>query len=93
MQRINTLDRTGWNFARADWKSLLAVLESFAWKDVLKYDNPDAAVEMLCATILEKARQFVPMKHISETTRNHPWLEEQYLEAIRHKHASQGSES
>ena len=23
----------------------------------------------------------------------HPWLEEQCLEAIRHKHASQGSES
>ena len=30
MPRINTLDRTVWDFARADLKSLLAVLESFA---------------------------------------------------------------
>ena len=33
------------------------------------------------------------MKHISESKGSHPWLEEQCLEAIRHKHASQGSES
>ena len=93
MPRMNKLDRTVWDFARADWKSLLAALESFAWNDVLIYDNPDAAVEVFSATILEKARQFVPMKHISKSKGSHPWLEEQCLEAICHKHASQGSES
>ena len=30
MPRMNKLDRTVWDFARADWKSLLAALESFA---------------------------------------------------------------
>ena len=93
MQRINTLDRTVWDFARADWKSLLAVLESFAWKDVLKYDNPDAAVEMFCAIIFDKARQYIPMKHISERKGSHPCVDEHCLEAIRHKHANQGTES
>ena len=59
----------------------------------MKYDNPDAAVEMFCAIILEKARQCIPMTHISERKGSHPWLDEHCLEAIRHKHASQGSDS
>ena len=36
---MNTLDRTVWDFARADWKSLLAALESIAWNEFLKYDK------------------------------------------------------
>ena len=58
---MNTLDRTVWDFARADWKSLLAALESIAWNYVLNYDNPDVAVEVFSAIILKKARQFVPL--------------------------------
>ena len=55
MPRMNKLDRTVCDFARADSKSVLAALESFAWNDLFTFDNPDAAVEMFSDYVGEGA--------------------------------------
>ena len=85
MPQVNVLDRMVWDFAHADWISLL-------WNVVLSYDNFDTAVERLCETILEKVRRYVPRKTISECKGSHPWLDDQCLDAVRHKHHCQGTE-
>ena len=72
MPQVNVIDRMVWDFAHADWISLLAALESYPWNDVLTYDKPDTTVQRLCETILEKARRYVPRKIISEPKGSHP---------------------
>ena len=93
MPSIEVLVRTVWDFRNADWTSLLAAFEGFTWDTTLPYNNPDEAAAKIGTTILEHARRYIPRKTICERKGSHPWLDNECLKAIQHKHACQGQAS
>ena len=90
MPGVDVLERVVWDFAHADWESLLASFENLVWDDVLRYNDPSVAVDVFSSTILDFSRRHIPRKTISERKGSHPWLDEACLRAIQRKHECSG---
>ncbi len=90
MPGVDVLERVVWDFAHADWESLLASFENLVWDDVLRYNDPSVAVDVFSSMILDFSRRHIPRKTISERKGSHPWLDEACLRAIQRKHECSG---
>ena len=78
--------REVWDFKKADWKELHALLESYDWS-FLVANSVDDAAQLLIDTILRFCRECIPTRVCVERRKSHPWMTERCAKALRDKHA------
>ena len=82
MPKEEQVERELWNWKQANWEGLNEELEHTDWKRVLfntesrepSKAHADAAVERFTSYLLDRAKQYVPVRTVTDTKSTHPWL-------------------
>ena len=83
--------REAWSFRDADWERLGSDIENADW-NFLESTNPSDGARMLTDQLLSLAETSIPKRTIAVRKSSHPWLTERGEEAVRQKHAAQGTD-
>ena len=86
-----TVQRTVWDFHKAEWELLRQLLRNTSWTFVSEED-PDTAAEKLNDILLEYLGRSVPQRQVQEKKRTHPWLNDRVLRLVKAKQAAAGTE-
>ena len=82
--------REVWHFADADWDRLVSNIEDTDL-DFLSSSTPSEGAERMTETLLKLAEDNITRRTAAIQKFTHPWLTERGEEAVRRKHAAQGS--
>ena len=82
--------REVWHFADADWDRLVSNIEDTDW-EFLSSSTPSEGAKRMTETLLKLAEDNIPRRTAAIQKSTHPWLTERGEEAVRRKHAAQGS--
>ena len=83
--------RTVWHFSEAGWERLVSNIED-ANLDFLLTTFPSEGAQRLTEQLLQIAEDNIPKRFLKISKSTHPWLTEPGEEAVRRKHAAQGTE-
>ena len=92
MPEVATHSREVWHFQDADWERLCSEISETNW-GFLEATEPSAGAEALTDRLLELAEASIPKRTVQTRKSSHPWLTEKGEEAVKRKHAAQGTES
>lgn len=79
-----------WLMGAADWQKLSESLASHDWSSLEQVNPSDGAV-FLTESILEHARECIPVKWICGRKPEHPWLNEKVLDLVQAKNHAENS--
>jgi len=82
--------RKVWLMGAADWLKLSECLVLQDWSSLERID-PDEGASFLTETILQYARDCIPVKWICEKKSEHPWLNEKVLDLVQAKNDAESS--
>ena len=80
-----------WHFGDADWERIVSSIEETSW-EFLSATFPSEGAKRFTEELLRIAEENIPKRSGSIRTTTHPWLTERGEEAVRRKHAAQGTE-
>ena len=82
--------REAWYYTDADWDRLTSNIEDTNW-GFLSSSTPSEGAKRMTDTLLNLAEDNIPRRSVTIHKSTHPWLTERGEEAVRRKHAAQGS--
>ena len=85
------VERSVWNYKKADWTLLQEQLEDHDWSFLLEMDT-SAGAEKLTSTILEFANEAIGKRLLKERKSTHPWLTDRAVKAVFERDAAAGTE-
>ncbi len=88
--KLHVIERTVWDYKKANWDGLIDALSEFDYSTLLNADV-DSAVESFVKFVVSEAKQFIPTRLIREHKGTHPWLNDECRDAILHKQSREGS--
>ena len=80
-----------WLYKRANWRGVQRDLLRLDWQWVDSLDS-SAAAARLTATILQVARQHIPVKRVALSQEAHPWLNDRCRQLVQQKVAAAGTD-
>ena len=80
-----------WHFSEADWERVASDIEEANW-EFLSSTFPSEGAQRLTEELLRIAEESIPKRSVTIRKSTHPWLTERGEEAVRRKHAAQGTE-
>ena len=86
-----THQREVWHFGDADWERIASNIEETSW-EFLSETFPSEGATRFTEELLRIAEENIPKRSTSIRKTTHPWLTERGEEAVRRKHAAQGTE-
>ena len=86
-----THKREVWQFGDADWERIASNIQETSW-DFLTETFPSEGTTRFTEELLSIAEENIPKRTASIRKTTHPWLTERGEEAVRRKHAAQGTE-
>ena len=86
-----THEREVWHFSEADWVRMQSNIEEASWK-FLSETFPSEGAQRLTEQLLQIAEDNIPRRAVKIKKSTHPWLTERGEDAVRRKHAAQGTE-
>ena len=86
-----THKREVWQFGDADWERIASNIQETSW-DFLTETFPSEGATRFTEELLSIAEENIPKRTASIRKTTHPWLTERGEEAVRRKHAAQGTE-
>lgn len=86
-----THEREVLHFSEADWVRMQSNIEEASWK-FLSETFPSEGAQRLTEQLLQIAEDNIPRRAVKIKKSTHPWLPERGEDAVRRKHAAQGTE-
>ena len=83
--------RDVWHFREADWERMDSHIQETNWEFVSGTSQSEGA-QRLTEQLLQIANDNIPRQSVNIKKPTHPWLTERGEEAVRRKHAAQGTE-
>ena len=83
--------RMCFDFGKANWPKLRKVLRDSDWKAFFDGKTPDDAALQFTDFLLSTAKNFIPMKTVSDKPYKHPWIDDQCVRLLRAKHEAIGT--
>ena len=81
IRKIPVTKRYVYNYKSVNWNALNESLMNVPW---LVYNDIDASLANWCDLFLSTVSDHVPKRRV-KNTRDHPWLDDELLKAIKHK--------
>ena len=85
------VERSVWNYTKADWARLQDLLEDHDWSFLLELDT-SAGAEKLTETILAYANEAIGKRLLKERKSTHPWLTDKAVKAVAERDAAAGTD-
>ncbi len=83
--------RKVYNFKQASWAKLKHELAGVDWGTFFANKNANEAAESLTARVIDAVERHVPTRWHVDKAYAHPWLNDNCREALRRKHAAEGT--
>jgi hypothetical protein len=84
IRKIPVTKRYVYNYKSVNWNALNESLMNVPWDMAFVYNDIDASLANWCDLFLSTVSDHVPKRRV-KNTRDHPWLDDELLKAIKHK--------
>ena len=89
--KVHAIQRTVWEYKRADWKGLNEALGKLDY-DISSFANIDDATKTIVHLVLSEAKRFIPTRILREFKGTHPWLNDECRRVILYKQLCAGTD-
>ena len=92
MPSFSLVERSSFDYARADWSAITSRIAQVDWATVLRGKDADSMLHLLCQTALQALQAHTPIRRIFEQKSTHLWINNRCRDLILAKWTSFGTD-